>query len=103
MARTAAVTDLNLIVATGEVIGFLGPNGAGKTTTIRLLLGFLRPSAGSVQLLGQDMAVPQAALQARSRLGFVPDVAGLDPAATGLWLLDELARLQGGRRWTGCS
>ncbi len=91
----AAVADLNLIVATGEVIGFLGPNGAGKTTTIRLLLGFLRPSAGSVQLLGQDMAVPQAARQARKELGFVPDVAGLDPAATGIWLLDELARLQG--------
>ena len=90
-----AVADLNLSVAAGEIIGFLGPNGAGKTTTIRLLLGFLRPSAGSVQLLGQDMAVPQAARQARGSLGFVPDVAGLDPAASGLWLLDELARLQG--------
>ena len=89
-----AVTDLNLMVATGEVIGFLGPNGAGKTTTIRLLLGFLRPSAGSVQLLNHDMAVPQAARQARRELGFVPDVAGLDPAVTGIWLLDELARLQ---------
>ena len=60
-----AVADLNLSVAAGEMIGFLGPNGAGKTTTIGLLLGFLRPSAGSVQLLGQDMAVPQAARQAR--------------------------------------
>ena len=89
-----AVTELNLAVAPGEVIGFLGPNGAGKTTTIRLLLGFLRPSSGSVQLLGCDMSVPQAARQARRRLGFVPDAAGLDPAATGLWLLDELARLQ---------
>ena len=92
--RYAAVTDLNLRVPAGEVIGFLGPNGAGKTTTIRLLLGFLRPSAGTVHLLGQDMAGSTAALQARSQLGFVPDVAGLDPAATGLWLLDELARLQ---------
>ena len=90
-----AVTDLDLIVDAGEMIGFLGPNGAGKTTTIRLLLGFLRPSSGSVQLLGQDMAVPQAARRARESLGFVPDVAGLDPAATGVWLLDELARLQG--------
>ena len=90
-----AVSDLNLLVAEGEVIGFLGPNGAGKTTTIRLLLGFLRPSAGSVRLLSHDMAVPQAAQQARSRVGFVPDAAGLDPAATGFWLLDELARLQG--------
>lgn len=90
----AAVTDLSLVVAAGEVLGFLGPNGAGKTTTIRLLLGFLRPTRGSVHLLGYDMADPTAALAVRRRLGFVPDVAGLDAAATGLWLLDELARLQ---------
>jgi ABC-2 type transport system ATP-binding protein len=90
----AAVTAVNLAVPAGEVIGFLGPNGAGKTTTIRLLLGFLRPNAGSVHLLGHDMAVARAAAEARSQLGFVPDVAGLDPAATGLDLLDELARLQ---------
>lgn len=90
----AAVTDLSLTVAAGEVLGFLGPNGAGKTTTIRLLLGFLRPTRGRVHLLGHDMANPTAALAARQRLGFVPDVAGLDAAATGLWLLDELARLQ---------
>ena len=89
-----AVRDLNLRVETGEVLGFLGPNGAGKTTTIRLLLGFLRPTAGTVHLLGHDMAAPKAALRARSQLGFVPDVAGLDPAATGQSLLDELARLQ---------
>lgn len=89
-----AVRDLNLRVEMGEVLGFLGPNGAGKTTTIRLLLGFLRPTAGVVQLLGQDMATSRGALRARSQLGFVPDVAGLDPAATGEWLLDELARLQ---------
>ena len=89
-----AVRDLNLRVETREVLGFLGPNGAGKTTTIRLLLGFLRPTAGTVHLLGHDMAAPKAALRARSQLGFVPDVAGLDPAATGQSLLDELARLQ---------
>jgi ABC-2 type transport system ATP-binding protein len=89
-----AVEGLDLTVAHGEVLGFLGPNGAGKTTTIRLLLGFLHPSGGSVRLLGHDMADPPAALAARRVLGFVPDVAGLDPAATGLWLLDELAGLQ---------
>ena len=89
-----AVTELNLAVAPGEVIGFLGPNGAGKTTTIRLLLGFLRPSAGSVQLLGHDMAAPRRRGRRARALGFVPDVAGLDPAASGAWLLDELARLQ---------
>lgn len=89
-----AVSVLNLNVQRGEILGFLGPNGAGKTTTIRILLGFLRPTRGSITLLGHDMAQSAPAQLARRRLGFVPDVAGLDPSATGEWLLDELARLQ---------
>lgn len=90
-----AVSDLNLTVAPGEVLGFLGPNGAGKTTTIRLMTGFLRPTGGAVALLGHDMAGREASLAARRRLGYVPDVAGLDATATGRRLLDDLARLQG--------
>ncbi len=50
-----AVADLNLEVRRGEIFGFLGPNGAGKTTTIRMLLGLIAPSAGSVEILGQDL------------------------------------------------
>lgn len=91
----AAVADLDLFMAPGETLGFLGPNGAGKTTTIRLATGFLRPSRGAVRLLGYSMDSPREAQLARARLGYVPDVAGLDPGATGLWLLDELAGLQG--------
>jgi ABC-2 type transport system ATP-binding protein len=91
----AAVSDLNLTVAPGEVLGFLGPNGAGKTTTIRLMTGFLRPTGGVVALLGHDMTTAAGSLAARRRLGYVPDVAGLDATATGRWLLDDLARLQG--------
>jgi ABC-2 type transport system ATP-binding protein len=90
-----AVDGLNLDVHRGEILGFLGPNGAGKTTTIRILTGFLRPTSGRVCLLGHDMAEERAALQARASLGFVPDVAGLDATATGEWLLDDLAGLQG--------
>jgi ABC-2 type transport system ATP-binding protein len=90
-----AVADLSFEAASGEMLGFLGPNGAGKTTTIRLLMGFLRPDAGQVRLFDCDMADPTQARKARRRLGFVPDVAGLDPDATGSWLLDELAHLQG--------
>ena len=93
--RRIALADVDLDVARGEVLGFLGPNGAGKTTTIRIMTGFMRPTSGSVQLLGHDLAQPRAALQARAGLGFVPDVAGLDPQATGLQLLDDLARLGG--------
>ncbi|MBP2329800.1 ABC-2 type transport system ATP-binding protein [Kibdelosporangium banguiense] len=49
----AAVKYLNLTVRAGEVYGFLGPNGAGKTTTLRMLLGLIRPTSGSVRLLGK--------------------------------------------------
>lgn len=90
-----AVADLNLAVRPGEILGFLGPNGAGKTTTIRILTGFLQPTSGTVRLLGYDMAHEREGLLARASLGFVPDVAGLDATATGEWLLDDLAALQG--------
>ena len=49
-----ALTDLSIRVNVGEIFGFLGPNGAGKSTTIRLLLGFLHPSAGRAEVLGLD-------------------------------------------------
>lgn len=90
-----AVDDLNLEVPRGEILGFLGPNGAGKTTTIRLLTGFLQPTGGTVHLLGCDMAHEREGLAARAAIGYVPDVAGLDATATGEWLLDDLAALQG--------
>lgn len=53
--RSLAVDGLNLRVPAGCVYGFLGPNGAGKTTTLRLLLGLLRPQAGTVRVLGHDL------------------------------------------------
>src|SRR5438132_8343217 len=51
-----AVKNLNLEVRRGEIMGFLGPNGAGKTTTIRMALGLIAPTAGSVEILGQKVA-----------------------------------------------
>ena len=55
-----AVRGLNLEVQRGEIFGFLGPNGAGKTTTIRMMLGLITPTAGRVEVLGQDVATQKA-------------------------------------------
>ena len=63
-----AVEAVDLEVTTGEIFGFLGPNGAGKTTTIRLLLDFLRPTAGSATVLGGTGADPEV----RRRMGYLP-------------------------------
>jgi ABC-2 type transport system ATP-binding protein len=69
-----AVRDLDLRVERGEVFGLLGPNGAGKSTTIDVLLDFVRPTAGSVTVLGHD---PQAAPRAvRERTGTLPEAYG---------------------------
>jgi ABC-type multidrug transport system ATPase subunit len=51
----AAVDELNLNIGKGEIYGFLGPNGAGKTTTIRMLLGLITPTSGSIKVFGQDL------------------------------------------------
>ena len=57
--KLVAVNNINLEVMRGDVFGFLGPNGSGKTTTIRMLLGLLRPSAGSIRLFGMDLPTHQ--------------------------------------------
>jgi ABC-2 type transport system ATP-binding protein len=69
--RLAAIDNLNIEVAPGEIFGFLGPNGAGKTTTIRVMMGILRATSGRVILGGHD--VEQEPQQAKSIAGFIPD------------------------------
>lgn len=64
-----AVNNLSLDIHKGDIFGFLGPNGAGKTTTIRMVLGLITPTAGSIQILGQDL------LQNRTRV--LPRVGAL--------------------------
>ncbi|HLF26735.1 MAG TPA: ABC transporter ATP-binding protein [Anaerolineae bacterium] len=67
--RKAAVADLTLSVAQGEVFGFLGPNGAGKTTAIKMLLGLAAPTSGEARLLGKPIGDPAA----RAQVGFLPE------------------------------
>src|SRR3954447_2897629 len=90
-AAIAAVDSLDLSVNDGEIFGFLGPNGAGKSTTIRMLLGFLHPSAGSARVLGLDIVRESVAIRRRS--GYLPGGIALYDSMTGEALLDYLARL----------
>jgi ABC-2 type transport system ATP-binding protein len=69
---TVAVADVDLDVNPGEVVGLLGANGAGKTTLIRIMLGLLRPSAGTVRLFGEPPS-----RRTRGRIGYVPQAAGI--------------------------
>ncbi|MXV61580.1 ATP-binding cassette domain-containing protein [Natronorubrum sp. JWXQ-INN-674] len=66
-----ALEGLDLSVQRGEIYGFLGPNGAGKSTTINLILDFIRPSAGEVQVFGLDAR--EDSLEIRSRTGILPE------------------------------
>jgi ABC-2 type transport system ATP-binding protein len=66
-----AVKNLTLRVPPGELFGFLGPNGAGKTTTIKMIAGLLRPTSGSIEIAGHDLA--SNPVEAKGALGFIPD------------------------------
>ncbi|MGZ5368115.1 MAG: ATP-binding cassette domain-containing protein [Aeromicrobium sp.] len=91
---TTALDGLDLEVRTGEVHGFLGPNGSGKSTTIRVLLGLLRPDAGTVRLLGGDPW--RDAVELHRRLAYVPGEVSLWPNLTGGEVIDLLGRMRGG-------
>ena len=79
--QKAAVNHLNLSVKRGEFYGFLGPNGAGKSTTIKMMVGLLRPTAGSVLVGGID--VWKDPLQARAIMGVLPEYLNLYERLTG--------------------
>ena len=86
------VDDVDLHLPTGVVSGFVGPNGAGKTTTIRMLLGLVRPSAGSGHVLGQSIARPTHYLP---QVGALIDGPAFTPSLSGADNLKVLARAGG--------
>lgn len=90
---TVALASLDLEINRGEVFGLLGPNGSGKTTFIRLLAGYLLPTAGRLEICGCD-AVEQS-LQARRRIGYVPEAAPLYGYMRVREFLGFMARLRG--------
>lgn len=94
-----AVEDVTFEVRPGEVLGFLGPNGAGKTTTMRMLAGFVTPTAGKAFICGHD--VEAEPLAAKERLGYLPEGApsyGEMRVRRFLEFIADLRRLEGARR-----
>lgn len=90
----AAVAGIDLAVPRGAVYGFLGPNGSGKTTTIRMLLGLVQPSAGSIDLLGEPM--PERGPSVLPRVGSLVEGPAFHPYLSGR---ANLARLEAADRY----
>ena len=91
-----AIRDVSFQAQQGEILGFLGPNGAGKTTTMRILSGFLAPTAGQASVAGYD--VVEKPLEAKRRLGYLPETIPLYEDLTTREYLAFVARLKGVER-----
>ena len=90
-----AVDHVSFSVSRGEVLGFLGPNGAGKSTTMRMLAGFMIPTAGTATICGHDVQTDGVA--ARRLLGFLPEGAPTYPEMTVTGFLRFCAKVRGYR------
>lgn len=88
-----AVNDISLSVPQGEVLGFLGPNGAGKTTTMKMLTGFLAPSAGEASICGELVTTGLASV--RRNIGYLPEGAPLYGEMTPVSFLTFIAETHG--------
>src|SRR5215212_3711748 len=94
-----ALHDISFNVAKGEILGFLGPNGAGKTTTMRILTGYLPPSAGRIRVAGLDLV--KQSVEARRHIGYLPETVPLYTEMSVSSYLDYMAKIKGigtGRR-----
>ena len=91
--QVTAVDDLSFTVERGEILGFLGPNGAGKTTTMRVLTGYMPPTAGKAIVAGYDIF--EQPLEAKRRTGYLPETPPLYPEMTVREYLDFVARING--------
>lgn len=88
-----AVRDISFKVNQGEIVGFLGPNGAGKSTTMRILTGYLPLTSGSVRIA--DCDIEKDALEAKRRIGYMPEVPPLYTDMTVREYLMFVARIKG--------
>lgn len=89
----AAVRDVTFSIPKGQIVAFLGPNGAGKSTTMRLLTGYLAPTAGYAKIAGHDMRTDRQA--GAAHLGYLPENGPLYPDMTPRGLLEFFAQARG--------
>ncbi|OIO36446.1 MAG: hypothetical protein AUJ74_02425 [Candidatus Omnitrophica bacterium CG1_02_44_16] len=89
--KIAAVDNLDLCLARGEIFGILGPNGAGKTTTLNMLVGIMKPSSGSIDIFGEPFFPGK--ISQLAKIGYVPEAASLPGYFTILELLDFYGQL----------
>ena len=90
---TLAVNDVSFTIGRGEIVGLLGHNGAGKTTIMKMLTGYLEPSAGHVRV--DDLDVVEAAQAVQQRLGYLPENCPVYPEMSVVGYLDYVAGLRG--------
>ena len=88
-----AVNNLSFAVESGQVMGFLGPNGAGKSTTMKMITGFLRPTAGTARIAGIDIC--EQPMAAQTQLGYLPEGAPAWPDMTPRQFLEFITRIRG--------
>jgi ABC-2 type transport system ATP-binding protein len=91
--KVQAVKGISLRIERGEIFGFLGPNGSGKTTTIRCMLDVIRPTAGTICVLGLD--AQRDTMELHRRIGYLPGDVRLPGNMTGKQIINYFSRLQG--------
>ena len=92
--KVQALRGIDLEIGSG-MFGLVGPNGAGKTTLIRILAGLVRPTSGTVSVLGNDVTTPHGKLAIKAVLGYLPQELGLYPNLTAREFMDYIAILKG--------
>ncbi len=88
-----AIQDISFAIPKGQIVAFLGPNGAGKSTTMKILAGFLAPSAGSAAIAGRDVRAER--IEASRKLGYLPENGPLYPEMTPRELLEFFGEARG--------
>src|SRR5690242_5787481 len=88
-----AVDRINLVIPSGQLVGYLGPNGAGKSTTVKMLTGMVAPTSGRAEIYGLD--VQRQSVEVKRLIGYVPESGAVYETLTGREYLEMVGRLYG--------